>query len=321
MLNDVPHPSAKLHRIGARDVLAGHPDTTRGRLDQAVDHLHRGRLPAPRWANEHHERATRDIEREFLHGDRSVGVALRHSVQPDERIFGTVAAVALHAATLTDGCLVRNDWLCLEYLQSRGGELASATVQHVYLTVASLLLGIALALPLAVLTHRSRPAQGFVLGASTAIYTVPSIAMFSLLLPLTGLNASTVIIGLALYSLTILVRNILAGLDAVPADVLDAAKGMGYGSARILLRVQLPLAMPTIFAGLRVAAVSTVALVTVGFLVGYGGLGNLIYEGLTSFFKAQVLTASVLCVLLAVAADALLFATERLATPWRRARS
>lgn len=229
--------------------------------------------------------------------------------------------MALHAATLTDGCLVRNDWLCLEYLQSRGGELASATVQHVYLTVASLLLGIALALPLAVLTHRSRPAQGFVLGASTAIYTVPSIAMFSLLLPLTGLNASTVIIGLALYSLTILVRNILAGLDAVPADVLDAAKGMGYGSARILLRVQLPLAMPTIFAGLRVAAVSTVALVTVGFLVGYGGLGNLIYEGLTSFFKAQVLTASVLCVLLAVAADALLFATERLATPWRRARS
>jgi osmoprotectant transport system permease protein len=229
--------------------------------------------------------------------------------------------VALHAATLTDGCLVRNDWLCLEYLQSRGGELASATVQHVYLTVASLLLGIALAFPLAVLTHRSRPAQGFVLGASTAIYTVPSIAMFSLLLPLTGLNASTVIIGLALYSLTILVRNILAGLDAVPADVLDAAKGMGYGSARILLTVQLPLAMPSIFAGLRVAAVSTVALVTVGFLVGYGGLGNLIYEGLTSFFKAQVLTASVLCVLLAVAADALLVATERLATPWRRARS
>jgi osmoprotectant transport system permease protein len=228
--------------------------------------------------------------------------------------------VALHAATLTDSCLVRNEWVCLEYLQSRSAELVSATVQHIYLTFASLLLGVALAFPLAVLAHRWRPAQGFLLGASTTIYTVPSVAMFSLLLPFTGLNASTVIIGLALYSLTILVRNILAGLDAVPPDVLDAAKGMGYRRASTMLKVQLPLAMPTIFAGLRVATVSTVALVTVGFLVGYGGLGNLIYEGLTSFFKAQVLTASVLCVLLAIVADLLLVGVERLATPWRRAR-
>lgn len=228
--------------------------------------------------------------------------------------------MALHAATLTDGCLVRNEWVCLEYLQSHSRELAAATLQHIYLTVTSLLLGIVLAFPLAVFAHRWRPAQGFVLGASTAIYTVPSIAMFSLLLPLTGLNASTVIIGLSLYSLTILVRNTLAGLNAVPADVLDAAKGMGYRPARTLLMIRLPLALPAIFAGLRVATVSTAALVTVGFLVGYGGLGNLIYEGLTSFFKAQVLTASVLCVLLAIVADVLLVGAERLATPWRRAR-
>jgi osmoprotectant transport system permease protein len=225
-----------------------------------------------------------------------------------------------HPASLAQNCLVSNDWVCGRYLETRRDELLEATGQHVYLTLTSLALGIAVAFPLALLAHRWRPAQGFLLGASTAVYTVPSVALFSLLLPFTGLSAETVIIGLALYSLTILVRNILAGLAAVPADVLDAAAGMGLTPLRTLLRVKLPLAMPTIFAGLRVAAVSTVALVTVGYLVGYGGLGNLINIGLTSNFRAQVLTASVLCVVLAVVADLLVVGAERLATPWRRAR-
>ena len=228
--------------------------------------------------------------------------------------------MAIHVVSQSGNCLIRNEWVCGEYLSTRSDELWDATQEHIYITVASLLLGMALAFPLAILAHRWRPAQNLLLGASTAIYTIPSVALFSLLLPFTGLDASTVIIGLALYSLTILVRNILAGLDGVPADVLDAAKGMGYTPTRTMLRVQLPLAMPTIFAGLRVAAVSTVALVTVGFLVGYGGLGNLIYEGLQSFFKAQVLAASVLCVVLAIVADLLIVGAERFATPWRRAR-
>jgi osmoprotectant transport system permease protein len=127
-----------------------------------------------------------------------------------------------------------------------------------------------------------------------------------------------VIIGLALYSLTILVRNVLAGLRSVPADVVDSARGMGYSDARLLTRVELPLALPVIMAGVRVATVSTVALVTVGSIVSYGGLGNLMLRAVNTQFKAQILAASVLCVLLAVVLDLLLIAAQRLLTPWTR---
>ena len=137
-------------------------------------------------------------------------------------------------------------------------------------------------------------------------------------MPFTGLGAATVITALTLYSLTILIRNLLAGLLAVPDDVREAARGMGYGTARLLFTVELPLALPAIMAGLRVATVSTVSLVTIGALIGTGGLGNLIYEGFGSFFRAQVLTASVLCVVLAIVADLALVGTGRVLTPWRR---
>ncbi|NUU25067.1 MAG: ABC transporter permease subunit, partial [Streptomycetaceae bacterium] len=121
-----------------------------------------------------------------------------------------------------------------------------------------------------------------------------------------------------LYSLSILVGNTLAGLRAVPADAIEAARGMGFGPARLLFGVELPLALPTIMAGLRVATVSTVALTTIGSVVGSGGLGNLIQSGIDTQFKAQVLTASVLCVLLAVAFDLLLLLVQWLLTPWER---
>jgi osmoprotectant transport system permease protein len=137
-------------------------------------------------------------------------------------------------------------------------------------------------------------------------------------LGLAALSATTVIVGLVLYSLTILVRGILAGLDSVDADVREAAVGMGYSTRRLLWRVELPLALPTIFAALRVATVSTVALTTVGVLVQHGGLGNLIDRGQASNFRPEVFTASVLCVLLAIVADLLLVGTERLLIPWRR---
>lgn len=156
------------------------------------------------------------------------------------------------------------------------------------------------------------------LGLTTVLYTVPSLAMFSLLLPVFGLSTALVVTGLVLYSLTILVRNILAGLEAVPEEARDAARGMGYGPGRLLWEVELPLALPAVMAGLRIATVSTVALTTVGSLVGKGGLGNLIEDALPSFFKAQVLAASVLCVLLAMAADLLLLGLQRLLTPWTR---
>jgi osmoprotectant transport system permease protein len=156
------------------------------------------------------------------------------------------------------------------------------------------------------------------LGLTTAIYTVPSLALFGLLVPITGLRPATVLIGLVLYSLTVLIRNVLAGLDTVPDDVIEAARGMGMGPTRILLNVELPLALPSIFAGLRVATVSTVALVTIGFLIGEGGLGNLIHDGLTNYFKAEVLTASVLCVVLAIVFDGVLVGLQRAVMPWTR---
>ncbi len=186
------------------------------------------------------------------------------------------------------------------------------------ITVLSVGLGLLVAFPLALLARRRRSLKNLVLGASTMIYTIPSLALLSVLLPFTGLTISTVVVALALYSLTILVRNIVAGLDAVPDDVVDAATGMGYGRNRMLWHVQVPLALPAVFAGLRVATVSTIALTTIGFLVGFGGLGNLINDGLTSNFRPQVLVAAVLCVVLAVVADLMLLALQKGLTPWTR---
>ena len=193
-------------------------------------------------------------------------------------------------------CLRDNDWICLEYLQTRQERLVDATTQHIVITVVSVALGLAVAVPLALLARRYRRLEGPVLGTATALYTIPSLALFSLLLPYTGLGADTVIIGLVLYSLTILIRNIIAGLDGVPGEVKEAAHGMGYGGGRLLLKVEVPLALPTIMAGIRIATVSTVALTTIGSIVGAGGLGNLLIDSIRTQFKAEILTAGVLCV-------------------------
>jgi osmoprotectant transport system permease protein len=215
-------------------------------------------------------------------------------------------------------CYVDNSWLCGRYWSDYRPELTDATVQHLWITVVSVLVGLALAVPLALLARRNPTVESVVVGGTTIVYTIPSLALFSLLLPLTGLSATTVIIGLALYSLTILVRNVLAGLRSVPADVVESARGMGYSEARLLTRVELPLALPVMMAGLRVATVSTVALVTVGSIVSYGGLGNLMLRAVNTQFKAQILAASVLCVLLAVALDLVLVLLQRALTPWTR---
>ncbi len=217
--------------------------------------------------------------------------------------------------------MVRNEWICGEFLTSRAEQLTDAVVQHVWITVVSVLIGLVVALPLALLARRYRNLEWIVVGGTTALYTIPSLALFALLLPLTGLSATTVVTGLVLYSLTILVRNIVEGLRSVPSDVIEAARGMGYGGGRLLFTVELPLALPSIMAGLRVATVSTVALTTVGAIVNYGGLGNLLLEAVNTQFRPQVLTASLLCVLLAVAFDLLLVGAQRLMTPWSRTRA
>lgn len=218
-----------------------------------------------------------------------------------------------------ESCLTRNEWICGEYLRTRAGDLTDATTEHLLVVVLSVGLGLLLAIPLALLARRYRSLRGLVVGGTTAIYTIPSLALFSLLVPLTGLTGNTVVLGLALYSLTILVRNILDGLAAVPEDVREAARGMGYGARRLLWRVEVPLALPTIMAGLRIATVSAVALTTVGAILDYGGLGDMLIEAaVETDFHAQVLATSVLCVLLAVTLDLLLVGVQRVLTPWTR---
>jgi osmoprotectant transport system permease protein len=226
--------------------------------------------------------------------------------------------IAVHAASAPQNCLVVNDWVCPLYLQTRAEPLLAAVREHLFLTVVSLVLGVLVALPLAVLAHRVRRARALTLGITTVLYTVPSIALFFLIVPMLGLTAATVVAGLTIYSLTILVRNLLVGLDGVDPEVVDAARGMGLGAGRLLWRVELPLALPSAMAGLRVAAVSTVALTTVGAVIGHGGLGTVLLRGLSANFHAEVLTAAVLCVLLALVLDVVLLLAQRAVTPWRR---
>ncbi|MBF4162617.1 ABC transporter permease [Nocardioides acrostichi] len=224
------------------------------------------------------------------------------------------------AATAGPSCYSRltNDWFCWAYVEDRRSQILDALTQHVLITVAALAFGLVVAFPLALLARRLPRLEGAVLGVATGLYTVPSIALFPLLVPFTGLSPTTVVIGLGLYALTILVRAFLEGLRAVPEEVRESARGIGYGPGKLLLRVELPLAVPVVMAGLRVATVSTVALTTVGSLVSYGGLGNLISDGVQTNFRAELLTAAVLCVVLAIVLDVLIVVSQRLLTPWTR---
>jgi osmoprotectant transport system permease protein len=212
-----------------------------------------------------------------------------------------------------------NPWFDPSYVTDNWDSIMGYAGEHVRLTVAAVLLGSLLALPMAVVARRSRYLAGPVLGVSTLIYTIPSLAMFAFVAPVTGLTSTTVLVGLVLYSLVILVRNFLAGLQGVPDDVREAARGMGYGPARLFWQVDVPLALPAFMAGIRIATVSTVALTTVGVIVGHGGLGQLITGGFNAnFYRAEIVTGSLGCVVLALLADLLLAGAERLLTPWTR---
>ena len=211
---------------------------------------------------------------------------------------------------------VRWDWI------GRHTELILSTLwQHVVLTAIAVGLGLAIAAPLALLIRRWRWMQGPVLSLTGVLYTIPSLALLALLVPLTGLTRATAEIALVSYTLLILVRNIVAGLDGVPSDVLEAAEGMGYSKTTQLARVELPLALPVIMAGIRIAVVTTIGLVTVTALIGQGGLGKLINDGLNLGFRTEIVVGSVLSIALASFADLSLVTVQRLATPWARART
>ena len=214
-----------------------------------------------------------------------------------------------------------NPWFSWSYVSNNSAAILAALREHALLTVEAVAIAVAIAVPLAIAAHRFQRLSGPILAGTGVLYTIPSLALFAFLAPYTGIRQRTVLIGLVLYALLILVRNTLTGLRQVPEDVREAARGMGYGPLRLLLRVDLPLALPSIMAGVRVATVSTVALVTVGVIVGYGGLGGLILRGFqNNFYRAEIATASLLCVLLALAADLLLAGVTRLLTPWIRGR-
>jgi osmoprotectant transport system permease protein len=215
-----------------------------------------------------------------------------------------------------------NPWFTWQYAQDNKEAILAALQQHVTLTVQAVAIALVISVPLGLLAYRFKFLAGPMLGLTGALYTIPSLALFAFLAPITGITSLTVLIGLVMYALLILVRNILAGLDGVPAEVREAAEGMGYSRIRMLWSVELPIALPAVMAGVRLATVSTVALVTVGVIVGYGGLGTLILGGFqNNFYRAEIVTASLLTLALGLTADLLLAGLTRLLTPWSRSRS
>jgi osmoprotectant transport system permease protein len=209
-------------------------------------------------------------------------------------------------------------WIWWDWVGRHTDDIWAATREHVELTAIAVAIGFAISLPLAVVASRRRRLESVILGVGGLMYTIPSLALFAVLIPWTGLSRRTALVGLTSYTLLILVRNILAGLVAVSPEVREAARGMGFTSRAQLLRVELPLAVPAMIAGVRIATVSTIGLVTISFVLGLGGLGSLIYDGLTRQFRTPLVIGSVGCIALAVAADLLLLGLERLVTPWAR---
>jgi osmoprotectant transport system permease protein len=198
--------------------------------------------------------------------------------------------------------------------------LADKTGQHLVLTVIALVIGFAISFAIGVAASRWTSLYPPAAVLAGVIFTIPSLAMFSALVPITGFSTVTAEIPLVLYTLVILIRNIVAGFRAVPADVVEAADGMGFGRSRRLLRVELPLAIPLIVAGLRVASVSTIGLVVISGTLGvsFGGLGFFIFEGIQRGFPTEIYFGAVPTILLALAADRFFVLVEALATPWAR---
>jgi osmoprotectant transport system permease protein len=215
---------------------------------------------------------------------------------------------------------IREPWVRWDWVWRHTDTIRHDLWEHVVLTGIAVGIGMLIAAPLALVVRKWRWLQGPVLSFTGVLYTIPSLALLALLVPWTGLTRTTAEVALVSYTLLILVRNIVAGLDGVPPDVREAAEGMGYGSTRQLVRVELPLALPVIVAGIRIAVVTTIGLVTVTALIGQGGLGRLINDGLSTNFRTEVVVGSVLSVALATVADLSLVGIQRLATPWTRAK-
>jgi osmoprotectant transport system permease protein len=217
----------------------------------------------------------------------------------------------------TTSCVARNALFCPGWAADNFHLYVNPLLKHLLLVSVSVSAGFALAFSLAVLSHRRRWLIAPLGVATTVLYTVPSIAFFSLLLPITGLSTLTGLIALTAYTLQILYRNINAGLANVPPEAKDAGRGMGMTDRQLLWRVELPLAVPEIVAGLRIATVSTVAIASLAFYAGAGGLGEPLIQ-LQLTFKTNIIMVFGLVIAMAIVLDLALLVVKRLTTPWQR---
>jgi len=219
----------------------------------------------------------------------------------------------------TTGCVAGNGLFCFGWAADNFDRYLGPFLRHFEIVAISVVAGFVIALALALYSHRHRALVPPLLGATGVLYTIPSVAFFFLLLPITGLGLWTAVIPLTAYTLQIIYRNALAGLSNVPADAKDAGRGMGMSERQLLRRVELPLATPEIVAGLRIAIVSTVAIATLAFLAGAGGLGDPLYAQPT--FKTNIIMVGVLTIAMALILDLIVVLAQRFAMPWQRARS
>jgi len=207
------------------------------------------------------------------------------------------------------------DW---QWIWRNMGEIMDRTWQHLSLTAVSVALGLVISLGLTAVVLRWRRTYTPITWVTGLLYTIPSLALFALLVPIVGLNATNAVIALTSYTLHIIIRNMVAGIDGVPGPVLEAADGMGYTRHTRFWRMEIPLALPVIIAGLRIATVTTVGLVTVTAVLGLGGYGYFILRGLNTFFWTQILVGVTLSVLLATVLDLAFIWLQRALSPWAR---
>jgi osmoprotectant transport system permease protein len=229
----------------------------------------------------------------------------------------TALLAQLKIGDRTASSCVENNGFCPGWIADNWERYKTPLLEHIELTLISVAIGFVIAFALALVAHRRRWLIPPVTQFTGVLYTIPSVAMFFLLLPLTGRGKTTAVIALVAYSLLIIFRNVITGLEGVPADARDAGRGMGLTPRQLLWRVELPLAVPEILAGLRIAVTTTVGLTALVFLAGAGGLGEAIFADLQ--FRSNVVVAGGLCVLLAVVLDLLVLGIQKALTPWLRA--
>ena len=229
----------------------------------------------------------------------------------------SLAQVEIRDRSSEGGSCVADNGFCPDWIADNLDRYRDPLVEHVILTLIALAIGFLISFGLAIVAYRRRWLINPVTQVTGILYTIPSVAAFFLLLPITGRGTDTALVALVSYVLLIIFRNVLAGLDNVPEETKDAGRGMGLTDSQLLWRVEIPLAMPEIMAGLRIATTTTVGLATLAFFAGAGGLGEKIFSDIT--YKSNVVVAGGLAVLLAAVLDGLILLTQRAITPWTRA--